>query len=141
MITQRTVAYALPFTRLAENPSAVVGVIEAGTLHLNDPILDVPSEPCRIVKGFLLLTMFQHLLVLVTRLMTGSSCRLPRLTPQVGASRSQGVSRVVHAPTKPDISPSCQREASWWFQWDQWTCLGTGRGNGVRRMGDDSWRR
>ncbi|TBU28075.1 alcohol oxidase [Dichomitus squalens] len=30
--------------RLAENPSAVVGVIEAGILHLNDPILDVPGH-------------------------------------------------------------------------------------------------
>ena len=107
MITQCTAAYALPSIRLAENPSAVVGVIEAGTLHLNDPILDVPSEPCRIVKDFLLLTMYQHLLVPVTRLMTGSSCRLPRLTLQVGASRSQGVSRVIYVPTKPDISTQC----------------------------------
>ncbi|KAM5543814.1 hypothetical protein V8D89_002431 [Ganoderma adspersum] len=30
--------------RLAENPSLVVGVIEAGVLHLNDPILDVPVQ-------------------------------------------------------------------------------------------------
>lgn len=29
--------------RLTEDPSTVVGVIEAGALHLNDPVLDIPG--------------------------------------------------------------------------------------------------
>ncbi len=30
--------------RLAEDPSLVIGVIEAGTSHAEDPLVDVPCE-------------------------------------------------------------------------------------------------